>query len=335
MDEMRLLRELRAEVPRPAPQDLEQVRGRLIRQTRRAAGQRSRGLPRLGWRLVVAGGLSLAVTAGVLVAQNLGVGGRPPAPSAEAAQVLHRAALAAAAEPEPKIRDDQVVYVESTTLYMAVSDKDERWLQRTHRKIWLSVDGSRAGLVREKLLPPRALPGQPLPAGAKADRTGVWQDTPLEPITNSTPDMLPYARGLPTEPDRMLDYIYAHLQGENPRHEQAWITVGDLLRERLLPPKARAAPFEAAARIPGVTVVRDSVDAAGRHGIAVAVVHDGVRQELIFDPKTYRLLGERGVVVDAGKAGAPQGALVAWTAQLRYAVVDRVGQEPAAPGAPG
>jgi hypothetical protein len=327
----RLLRELRAELPPPAPQDLVAVRDRLVRQTRQAAGQRSRRLPRLGWRLVVAGGLSLAVTAGLLVAQNLGVGGRPPAPSAEAAQVLHRAALAAAAEPEPKIRDDQFVYVESTTMYMAVSDRDERWLQRTHRKIWLSVDGSKAGLVREKLLPPEALPGQPLPAGAKADRTGVWQDTPLEPITNSTPEMLPYARELPTEPDRMLDYVYAHLQGENPRHEQAWITVGDLLRERLLPPKARAALFEAAARIPGVTVVRDSVDAAGRHGIAVAVVHDGVRQELIFDPKTHRLLGERGVVVDAGKAGAPRGALVAWTAQLRSAVLDRAGQEPATP----
>jgi hypothetical protein len=334
MDELKLVRELRADAPAPAPEALERARGRLLTQAATAAG-RPRRRARLGWRLAVAGGLSVAVTAGLLVAQHLGVGDGPPGPSAEAAEVLQRAARAAAAEPAPRVRGDQFVYVESTTTHLSVSvdgGTAERWLQRSHRKAWLSVDGSRTGLVRERLLPPRPLPGQALPAQARAEPTGRWQDTPLEPVPDATPDMLPYATELPTEPERMLEYVYANSHGDNPRHQQAWITVGDLLRERLLPPEARAALFEAAARIPGVIVVRDSVDAAGRHGTAVAVVHDGVRQELIFHPRTYRLLGERGVVVDPAAAGAPKGAVIDWTAQLRQAVVDRAGTAPPGTG---
>jgi hypothetical protein len=337
MDELKLVRELRADTPAAAPEDLERARDRLLAQAATAAG-RPRRRARLGWRLAVAGGLSVAVTAALLVAQNLGIGDRPPGPSAEAAEVLHRAARAAAAEPAPRVRGDQFVYVESTTTHLTVSVRDgraERWLQRSHRRAWLSVDGSRAGLLRERLLPPLALPGETLPAEARAEPTGDWQDTPLEPVPDSTPDMLPYASELPTEPDQMLEYVYANSHGDNPRHQQAWITVGDLLRERLLPPEARAALFEAAARIPGVTVVHDSVDAAGRHGLAVAVVNDGVRQELIFHPRTYRLLGERGVVVDAAAADAPQGAVIAWTAQLRQAVVDQAGTAPPGPGPGG
>jgi hypothetical protein len=35
-------------------------------------------------------------------------------------------------------------------------------------------------------------------------------------------------------------------------------------------PRAMAAMFSAAAKMPGATVIRDAVDAAGRHGVAVA-----------------------------------------------------------------
>ncbi|MER5225879.1 CU044_5270 family protein [Streptomyces flaveus] len=110
--------------------------------------------------------------------------------------------------------------------------------------------------------------------------------------------------------------------------QEAFVTVGDLLRASVAPPDVSAALFRAAARIPGVIVVSDVVDAAGRHGVAVAREHDGERFEWIFDMETKELLGERTVLVKGnawGKAGTP----VTSTAVTRSGIVDKTGQTPA------
>lgn len=52
-----------------------------------------------------------------------------------------------------------------------------------------------------------------------------------------------------------------------------------------------------------MTTVDDAVDAVGRHGVAVARVHDGTRFEWIFDQRTMRLLGKRAVLVKDGPWG--------------------------------
>jgi len=91
-------------------------------------------------------------------------------------------------------------------------------------------------------------------------------------------------------------------------------------------PKAVAALFDAAATIPGTSVVHQA-DLAGRHGIAVSRTDQGIRHDLIFDSVTYHFLGERDVVV--GKVPPyPKNAVIGWTAQLHIAIVDRTGQLP-------
>ncbi|MET0492324.1 MAG: sigma factor [Actinoplanes sp.] len=97
------------------------------------------------------------------------------------------------------------------------------------------------------------------------------------------------------------------------------VNVGGLLQEQYLPPAVLAALFEAAATIPGTTVVPDAQDAAGRHGIAVSYRTELHEQMLIFDKSSYRYLGLREVA-------AQDGALIGTTAQLKITVVDRAGQ---------
>jgi hypothetical protein len=138
---------------------------------------------------------------------------------------------------------------------------------------------------------------------------------------------------MPTEPGALLAGVYAKIPQSGKtaspavRNAAVFQELGSLLSEQLLPPKLAAAVYRAAARIPGVTVVPDSVDAAGRHGVAVALVHDGERSEWIFDKKTLTYLGERGYMVKDTET-AKKGMITATTAVLQRGVVNRAGELP-------
>ena len=97
-----------------------------------------------------------------------------------------------------------------------------------------------------------------------------------------------------------------------------------MLREMLVPPKLAAALFRVAATIPGATVVPHATNAVGRAGVAVS--RSGL--ELIFDPRTYQLIGEGGVLTKAVKGEGPAGTVIASTAQLKEAVVDHLPDVP-------
>jgi hypothetical protein len=125
----------------------------------------------------------------------------------------------------------------------------------------------------------------------------------------------------------MKAWLYANSQGGNSPDEQAWITVGDTIREAYIPVKARAAMFEASAKIPGVYVVPQVTDVLGRAGVAVARDSGGSRSELIFDASTYVFLGERDVAVKPMLGFAP-GAVIGYRAVTKVAIVPEAGQLP-------
>jgi hypothetical protein len=115
-------------------------------------------------------------------------------------------------------------------------------------------------------------------------------------------------------------------RGHGPGPDQeAFVTIGDLLRTTIAPPKAAAALYRAAALIPGVTLIPDATDAAGRPGVAVGRigpgVDGGIRDELIFSRATLQLLGERTVI-------ARTGATTEASAIVARAFVDHYGQIP-------
>ncbi|MGW6393452.1 CU044_5270 family protein [Streptomyces sp. NPDC055103] len=251
---------------------------------------------------------------------------RKTAEATPAAVLLDRIATVAASKPAPAPRDNQFIYVASTVAWSGQGvDETVLRLDTPHsRKVWLSVDGSRVGLLRER--------GKNIPLADDVDKSGRPVKTVGKPASYLSPQTYRYLESLPTDPDTLLKKIYDETrgQGQGP-DQQAFVTIGELLREQLAAPKVSAALYKAAAGIPGVTVVEDAVDAAGRHGVAVARVHNGERTEWIFDRNTLEFLGERGVMVE-DRPWAKSGQVTATTAVLSRGVTDKTGEVPGRTG---
>ncbi|SDT75522.1 hypothetical protein SAMN05216371_4965 [Streptomyces sp. TLI_053] len=350
--------ELARLLPPPARPELSSDRHRLlrghlmseIRDTKPARVRRGK----LGWVAIpaLAGGLALAMvlpggsdgaaSKAPLAQQQSGqqVRGGQPAESGgttlnaapvAAVELLTQAADTAAGKPDPKPGKNQFVYVDSLVSFAGYNlATGEAKVDAPHRRqIWLSVDGSQWGVLKEegktgKAGEAAAKEGDKRPA-PRPDG-GLWLDPTKKP-TISAPTYK-YLAALPTDPDALLKKIYAETKGQGRTpDQQAFATIGDLLREQIAPPAVSAALYRAAAKIPGVTAAADSVDASGRHGVAVAHEESGLRTEWIFEPKTHEFLGEREVVVadgDFGKAGT----VVGHTAVLGRSITDKPGDEP-------
>ncbi|WP_323447032.1 CU044_5270 family protein [Streptomyces yaizuensis] len=247
-----------------------------------------------------------------------------------AARLLDRVALAAAERSRPAVRADQFVYVESRVAHTAQNAGGGAAVLepvRT-RRIWLSADGSRPGLLREEGRPDTVLgdgppvhvvdgPGAtPRPVHPRPERPSVTAPTHR------------YVASLPTDPGALLRLIREETRGQGQHPDQrAFTAIGELLTETWAPPEVSAALYRAAARIPGVTVIPSATDASGRTGVAVARTAYGQQTQWIFDRTTYAFLGERTVLTESGAAG-PAGTVVGTSAVLTTAAVDRAGRTP-------
>ncbi|MFD0900266.1 CU044_5270 family protein [Actinomadura sediminis] len=298
--------------------------------------------PRRAAVAVAAFGLAFGTAVAIAVAP----GGSPPAgpsPSATlnvgAVEVLNRASRAAAATPVLRPRPDQFFYFES---------KQYQYGRTDLRRAWFSVDGSRAGLIRNSETDDGVWTCAGNAAWKERENAAIETGRPLPvdpadaPADCGNGDVR--VRGLPSGVAEMRRWLYRHSNGDNPPDVQAFITVGDTIRERYVEPETLSVLFAAAAGIPGVTVIRDVTDLAGRAGIAVGQTWQGVRHELIFDAETYAFLGEREIVDMKGTwrppgASASPGAedvpgehgdVLYAAAEIRMAVTDRAGQIPPA-----
>ncbi|MGW3658795.1 CU044_5270 family protein [Streptomyces sp. NPDC005151] len=264
--------------------------------------------------VIPAAACSLAViAAGVLVFAGSGGGNESPlagpaltsqvgAGTAQGVpQLLNQISLTAAKNPAPTVQAGQYVYIESqvgTTYEKTVGDKTTVVGDRIHRRqTWSSTDGAKGWLIDPAVSPP---------GGETIDH--INEKGEIEPARLGGPSY-DYLATLTTDPDALLAKIYKETKGQgNSPDQQAFTTIGDLLNESMPPADLSVALFKAAAKIPGVVLVKDAVDAAGRHGVAVARLDEtsGARTEWIFDAKSYTYLGERTIQVrphggDSGK----------------------------------
>ena len=77
-----------------------------------------------------------------------------------------------------------------------------------------------------------------------------------------------------------------------------WNEPGPMILHEVLPPDVEAAVFRWYARKPGVEVDRSAVNFDGRPAIAVTLKpEDWLRDDYLFDPDTYQLIGLRSVAV--------------------------------------
>ncbi|MDQ0599864.1 hypothetical protein QF037_004209 [Streptomyces canus] len=272
---------------------------------------------------LVAGAVAAVTAVTLTLAVPSSDGDSPVPPAAKGSpgvtQLLEDAALVAEHQDVPKVRDDQFTYIKSKEAW-GVSERTCKAATAgplQNREIWTSVDGRREGLLRS---------------------TGVGT-LPVHP----DPDSENFYRGwekLPTDPDKMLAWLYKQNTSKEGYSDAyyAFKTATGLALQSILPPEVGAALYRAVAKIPGVVLVKDSVDAVGRHGTAVAFVHGKgtYRQELIFNSKTWLPLGTRFVQLkdvkselDVGCNGVIKaGSVVAITAVLERAIVDKKDQRP-------
>ena len=190
-----------------------------------------------------------------------------PAVDEGAVRLLAKVADVAARQPAAHVRDSQYMYVETTAAVPSLglkplSNKPRPFPRHIHLKmitsrIWVPVDNlCRSGLERGitgtgQVSSSTFSMRQP---GVRCPNVG-WLNDPTYRLLQT----------LPTNPHVLLAMIYRIERGHGPGPDQeAFVTIGDLLRNTIAPPKVTAALYRAAALIPGVTFVPNATDAIGR-----------------------------------------------------------------------
>lgn len=286
--------------------------------------------PRRRWRIVLPIAALAATAAAVLVLTTRST------PPATAAEVLRAVAAVAQDRAAPVPREDQYFYVRSRTTNLSMfagADPDHEHavtVVDAEREIWSSL--ARPGRVITKTIDRRPLTLADADRKQGPDVEAAEGDAETAPIGAqrhyliggeklSRADLLAF----PTDPRTVYERMRAHIgQGGHSPEGQVFDAIATALREQPAPPALRAALYGALALTPGVTLAGTVTDRAGRRGTAVAFTEVGTRTELILDPETSELLGERRVLVDPTKSdlAAPAGTVTGDVAYLERAVVD-------------
>lgn len=272
------------------------------------------------WKLATVGAAATIGVLALLVGSVVSIGGEPPVASAEAAEILHRAADAARADQTPAPRADQFILT-TTQGFAPVVGQDEP--ATTLTRSWMSVDGTHDGLIWVSDPPVGGRQSTVIP-GCRNGRAAEW--APNGTLLKSTRPCTPapaYLTKLPTDATGMLSHLRRMSGGTTSSDEQTFANVGVLIRQGYLPAQSRAALYEAATKIPGVVATQTMTDATGRSGIGVSFAGDIDRYDLIFEPQTYRFLGWQVVPKDENAVQQSRREVV-----LNVTIVDRAGQMP-------
>jgi hypothetical protein len=298
MNDLDLVRALRADAPRPSGERLAAGRARLRMATAPShrAGHRSRRPA-----VIITAGAAAAAAVAAIILSPAGVIHRthPAGSRAHAVQLLSvtvlldQAAAAAGRRPAVLPGPHQWVFVKGVKAGPAGRMTMESWTRFDGRQ---SADIEHGRLVI-------------LPYGSAQD--GVREATPQGAAD--------YLRSLPASPKALLAVIYRKAEAEPPGQ---WAVPGNRDTEAFsilmglmfnapagVPSGVQASVFRAEALIPGVHVGK-ARDALGRPALALSAA--GLNGYFLLDPKTYALIGLR-----YGKAAVTRTAV---------AVVDRPGQ---------
>ncbi|GLX00694.1 hypothetical protein Misp02_47800 [Microtetraspora sp. NBRC 16547] len=227
-----------------------------------------------------------------------GVASLLAAPPANAQDLLKLAARAAATEPGLRPGPGQYVHIGMRTVSYRAGDRKGMQVTATEER-WTPADGAKPWLQREQTIGTSPVPGVPMPEGSWSTTQIV--DTLYEPSCDTGAKNVVTQEQMGTWPTD-VEWLRARVQEEAAKatavpeqRQRVWGAAGTLIRSSVFRPSLTAALYQIAAEVDGIALVPDAVDAAGRHGIAVALEDGDTRSELIFDKQTYRYFGERTV----------------------------------------
>jgi hypothetical protein len=323
MSELNLVRELFPEQSPPDAAARERIRAAV------AARTLGRRRPQR-WhvrRLVPAVGTAALATAAALFFLATGTGGTG---AASAARLLRQAAATARSQRSlATLEPGQYLYTKSTSEYLntvALKSGSYAVMVPYVREIWLRRDGT--GWVNQTSGTPFFLDERDRQAWIAAGRPQLGADTMDLPLQNSDGPTAPMASlDLPSDADVLYVRLQHDAAGYGSRmYAEMFTMIGDSLRENYATPAQRAALFEVAARLPGITLIPATTDAAGRpaDGVAFDDSQNRVRMTLLFDSTSRALLGEEDSFLAGNFRDYPAGTVIGRVAYLEQTVVDSV-----------
>lgn len=312
MDDLTQVRELEAGMPPLTDEARSAARVRLrsaIFQESRL--DRSAALPRrLVFRMAAATTVAAAIGTAVVATMYGEDRDAPRMTTLSAEQLLHRAADRSRSDSAslPIPGNDQYLYTKTyITRTPLKGGRTKTWTDES----WLSVDGSKPSRRQEY--------GK------------IHNDPPLgEHEVAWPPTVYAKLKEWPTDPDELLNW-FRHGSKSTPDSDMNAFFDACMLMQgpRVMPPGLQAAAFEALAKIPGVRLDHDQVDALGRQGIGVS--YPKASFTFVFDRETYDYLGLR-TKGSSPKLVDGEWQQVGWYFEMRslekLGVVDRIGQRP-------
>ncbi len=292
MDELHLLRATRNTTGTVPPKTLAAGREKLMQ---RAAAEETVDeepaadvlRPRRPWRRVIlASAAAAAIVAGLVVADVAGSGERPGA-TAEAIQVLSDAAAATITTSDPVLAPGQYLLVDTEAVYAVFSSTETGqqhvWLESQNGQMYVPADRSgewiwnREAGEAVQFFDEESRAEARLQA-AQSDYQGEYLRAPAGQFYGSGQSILgaipleEAIAGAPRDPKELLELIYDNTRGSGPTpDEEAFITIVDTLNTGVIPADLRAALYQAAALIPGLTVVESEATLDGRTGVSLGM----------------------------------------------------------------
>lgn len=264
-----------------------------------------------------------ALVAGLIAGDVVGLAGWRGGASAQAAEVLKKAAQTAINTTDPVVNPGQYLRIQSTNIWRTDSSAEDgsryHWLDTEKFDIYIPADRSDEWVWQRSGRVPTTF----FDATAK--------EYVREQNIRAHPELLRAAKGefygtrglltadmsvFPRDPYRLLNNIYKQTLGKGQSVDgEALVFIADLLRTGIVPADLRAALYKAAAMIPGVTITEGQANLNGQTGVAIGHTDSSgfESQEIIIDPRTGQLIGEREVLNQAYEV-IPAGTAVAWTA---------------------
>ena len=285
---------------------------------------------RIGFATLGVGTLAAAlIVTGIVV--PIGAGGGA---SAEAAAFLDSAAAATIKTSDPVVKPGQYLRIATNANYGASTGEagyEEYWLAPSTGVLYIPADKSDEWVWERHPLQPTVFYGNTEEIALQQYQEWLGDpdlDAVLRGYGGNFYDNPRRDYGmdeLPRDPSALRDYFYGkYTDGSASIDEDVWVRITDLLRTGEVPADLRAALYRAIALIPGVEIIDEQAALDGRTGVALGRVEPArgstSREEIIIDPTTGLIIGERTVIL-ARQGEIPSGTVVS-SASIETTVVN-------------
>lgn len=342
MDELELLRRLEADVPQGSREAMadafEVLEARMaaaeLAGLRHTVPRRRRRARRTRWALLVSAVAAVTVL-GLVLSDVVGVSPFQRSARAEAAVLLEQAAVGAVHTSDPVVRAGQYRQVVFRSVHEIESGPQTLISIREDRTTWIPADVTDSWT--EVRYPTTAAGGAWGPGAvdaaaayrrrAAADRAEVLHGAGGAFFGADSTFAPAAVEALPRDPARLLARIRRDVGETGWSHDgAAFQRITELLSSGVAPAPVRAALYRAAALIPGVELVAHATTLDGTEGVAIGRTEprSGLRLDLIVDPDTGQLIGERTVTTRrVPDDPLPAGTTTSWSSTTTT-VVDQV-----------